>query len=197
MEKTCSICKVTKEISNFNKNSYRKNGYRPECKDCRKEKTLLYRNKNKEKINEYNRTYNDRKVNGETTVSVFTIEERRKKVCEYTTKYIKDRSERDPLFKLKVRIRQLFSNSIRRSGYTKKSKTRDILGCEFEEFKTYIESLFRDNMTWKNYGEWHLDHRIPISWTKTEDEIYRLNHYTNLQPLWKDENLSKGNKYIN
>jgi len=197
MEKTCSICKVTKEISNFNKNSYRKNGYRAECKDCRKEKTLLYRNNNKEKINEYNRTYKDRKVNGETTVNLFTIDERRKKVSEYSTKYIKDRSTRDPLFKLKIRIRQLVSKSIGKGGYTKRSKTRDILGCGFEEFKLYIESLFKENMTWENYGEWHLDHRIPISWAKTEEEIYKLNHYTNLQPLWREENQSKGNKYIN
>lgn len=51
-------------------------------------------------------------------------------------------------------------------------------------------------MNWENYGEWHLDHIIPISYAKTIEDIYKLNHYTNLQPLWASENLSKGNRYI-
>ena len=51
-------------------------------------------------------------------------------------------------------------------------------------------------MNWKNYGEWHLDHIIPISYAKKEEEIYELNHYTNFQPLWAKDNLSKGNRFI-
>ena len=50
-------------------------------------------------------------------------------------------------------------------------------------------------MSWENYGEWHLDHKTPISWAKTEEEIYELNHYTNFQPLWEFDNLSKGNRW--
>jgi hypothetical protein len=80
-------------------------------------------------------------------------------------------------------------------GYKKNSKTSNILGCSFEEFKSYIESQFNDNMSWKNYGEWHLDHKIPVSWAETEEQIYELNRYTNFQPLWSFDNLSKGNKY--
>lgn len=51
-------------------------------------------------------------------------------------------------------------------------------------------------MCWENHGEWHLDHIIPISYAKTEKEILDLNHYTNYQPLWKLDNLTKGNRYI-
>ena len=50
-------------------------------------------------------------------------------------------------------------------------------------------------MSWSNFGECHIDHKIPISWGKTEDDIIKLNHYKNLQPLWAEENLSKGNRY--
>ena len=50
-------------------------------------------------------------------------------------------------------------------------------------------------MSWNNYGEWHLDHKTPISWAKTEEEVYRLNNYNNFQPLWAIENTSKGNKW--
>lgn len=74
-------------------------------------------------------------------------------------------------------------------------KNQEILGIDFEGFKLYIENLFIEGMTWENFGKWHLDHKIPISWGKTEDEIIRLNHYTNLQPLWAEDNLSKGNRY--
>lgn len=49
-------------------------------------------------------------------------------------------------------------------------------------------------MTLDNYGEWHLDHIIPISSAKTEEEVIKLNHYTNFQPLWAEDNWNKGNK---
>ena len=50
-------------------------------------------------------------------------------------------------------------------------------------------------MNWNNYGKWHIDHKIPSSWGKTKEEVYELNYYTNLQPMWAGENLSKGNRY--
>ena len=52
-------------------------------------------------------------------------------------------------------------------------------------------------MCWENHGEWHIDHVVPLASAKTEDEIYKLNHYSNLQPLWKIDNLKKSNKLIN
>jgi hypothetical protein len=50
-------------------------------------------------------------------------------------------------------------------------------------------------MSWENQGKWHLDHKTPISWSETEEEVVKLNHYTNFQPLWAEDNLSKGNRY--
>ncbi len=50
-------------------------------------------------------------------------------------------------------------------------------------------------MSWENYGEWHIDHKKPVSWANSEEELYELNHYTNLQPLWATENLSKKDRY--
>ena len=49
-------------------------------------------------------------------------------------------------------------------------------------------------MTWENQGEWHFDHIIPISSAQTEEEVIKLNHYTNFQPLWAEDNLRKSNK---
>lgn len=50
-------------------------------------------------------------------------------------------------------------------------------------------------MSWENYGNWHLDHKTPISWAKNETEAILLCHYTNYQPLWAKENISKGNRF--
>jgi hypothetical protein len=80
---------------------------------------------------------------------------------------------------------------MKKKGFSKKSKTQDILGCTFEEFKLYIESLFEDWMNWNNHGlyngelnyGWDLDNIIPQSSVTTEKEIIKLNHHTNYQPL--------------
>ncbi len=92
-------------------------------------------------------------------------------------------------------LRTNIKNSIIKSGYSKTSKTFNILGIDYDSFIKYIESQFKESMCWGNYGKWHLDHKIPISWGKTEEEVIKLCHYTNYQPLWASENISKGNKY--
>lgn len=102
----------------------------------------------------------------------------------------------DPLFKLTENIRRLISRKIKDGGYTKKSKTFDILGCTYDFFKKFIEEKFQENMTWENYGTWHLDHIIPISSGKTEEQIVKLNHYSNFQPLWALDNMRKHTKII-
>ena len=78
-------------------------------------------------------------------------------------------------------------------GYTKKSKTFEILGIEWDGFKLYIENKFREGMSWDNYGEWEYDHIVAVSNGKTEQEVIKLNHYTNFQPLWWKENNLKSN----
>ncbi len=89
--------------------------------------------------------------------------------------------------------------SFKNNGYSKSSRTKTILGCTFEEFKSYLESKFENWMTWENRGlyngelsyGWDIDHIIPISSAITESDVLLLNHYTNLQPL-----CSYTNRYI-
>ena len=64
-----------------------------------------------------------------------------------------------------------------------------------ENFKLYIESKFTEEMSWENYGEWHLDHIKPLYLSENEEDLLLLNHYTNLQPLWAEDNLRKNRKY--
>jgi len=115
----------------------------------------------------------------------------RKKISMLQNNYIKNRSKVDVLYALTISIRGIISKTFRRSSFTKKSKTFDILGCTYQEFKLYLENKFESWMSWENRGlyngeinyGWDIDHIIPISSAKTEEEIIKLNHYTNLQPL--------------
>ena len=123
-------------------------------------------------------------------------EKNKEHLREYKNKYQKDRKKIDHLYKLKISIRSLISTSFK-NGFTNKSKkTKDILGCSFEDFKIYLENQFSEDMTWENYGTyWHLDHKIPASWAENDEHLYELNHYTNFQPLYWLDNLIKGNRY--
>lgn len=110
--------------------------------------------------------------------------------------YKKSRKKIDPLFKLSTNIRSMLSAYIKSNGIKRDKKTEEILGCTFLELKNYIEQKFIYGMSWNNYGDWHIDHIIPISYATCESDIYKLNHHMNLQPLWKKDNLSKGNRFI-
>ena len=78
--------------------------------------------------------------------------------------------------------------------YRKPKSTIAILGATVDEVRAHLEAQFREGMSWENYGKWHIDHIIPLASAKDLDEIVRLCHYTNLQPLWAEENLRKGAK---
>jgi hypothetical protein len=83
------------------------------------------------------------------------------------------------------------------SGAKKKFPTVKLLGCSFKEAKEYLESKFKDGMNWDNFGKWHIDHIRPLASFDLTDVNQQLiaGHYTNLQPLWASENISKGSKY--
>jgi len=197
--KICSKCKIQKEDSEFKKGK--------KCIQCIKEYQSSYNKKyyidNKEKIINQVKEYvknNDKKdylkeyyhKNKEKNKKYRELNKDRYKELR---KNYREKRKSDPIYQISQRVRKLIGKIIIRNGYSKKSRTQEILGIDFEGFKLYIENLFIEGMTWENFGKWHLDHKIPISWGKTEDEIIRLNHYTNLQPLWAEDNLSKGNRY--
>ena len=73
-----------------------------------------------------------------------------------------------------------------------------LIGCKQDELKKHIESQFVDGMNWNNYGsEWHVDHIIPISWFDLTNEKCQLIafNFTNMKPLWAEENIKKGARY--
>lgn len=201
----CKICIKEKNRIYHEKNKeslcLKKKEYRNENKTIVKETKKRYYENNKEDIKEKARDrYNNLKDDNDFMERIRTISRKnwrkyRETNRERINSKIRDRKNTDPLYKLTFSIRTSISNSIIRMGYSKNDKSRNILGCSFEEFQAHIEKQFQEGMSWDNHGEWHLDHKIPISWAKTEEEVYELNKYENFQPLWSSENYSKGNRY--
>ncbi len=112
---------------------------------------------------------------------------------EFTKNYRRDRYHTDEIFKLKACLRTRLYQTLKNN---KKISSLKLLGCTLEEFKQYIDNKFQPNMSWDNYGEWHIDHIIPCSQFNLalEEEQKKCFHYTNLRPLWKLQNLTKSNK---
>lgn len=112
--------------------------------------------------------------------------------------YQRTRRQTNPTAKLAVTLRNRMSDAIRRAKASKKSdQTLKLVGCTWTELQNHISAQFQPGMTWENHGEWHIDHIRPCAsfdLTK-EDEQRACFNFTNLQPLWAHENLSKGAKY--
>lgn len=127
---------------------------------------------------------------------------------ECRNKKDKERKKKDNLYKLTVDLRsKLLKYFNKLDVKSEKRRNFDIMGCTFEEFKNHIESQFESWMNWDNRGDvcevlrpncsWDLDHIIPLSTAKTEEELYLLNHWSNFQPLcsFKNRNIKRDNIY--
>ena len=110
--------------------------------------------------------------------------------------YKNSRYNNDVIYKLIHNVRTRINSFLTTKNVKKHNTTFNIIGCTPDFLKEHLEKQFVDGMTWENRFKWHIDHIIPLSYAKTEDEIYKLCHYTNLQPLWAEENLKKSNKVL-
>jgi hypothetical protein len=204
--KLCQHCKESKSIEEFGLYKKYKDGRNVICKKCNVSKLKKYRETEKYKlyISEYYKKENISKRQKEymsqynkdnkDNLKVQKEEWRKinkEKIKTQKRKWNKLQKEINVLYNLSQLISSSFRKSFKRSGFSKKSKSIEILGYSFEEFKLYLESKFEPWMTWENKGlyngelnyGWDIDHIIPISSAITEEEIIKLNHYTNLQPL--------------
>ena len=188
--KRCSKCGIEKWLSEFSIDRKNKDGYKSHCKACVKE----YREANKESIREYKKEYCEANRESINEKKKEYREANRESINEYMKEYEKARSKIDSLYKMRRNISKNIRGSFARNGYSKKSRTHEILGCSYDEFRDHLESQFVEGMTWENMGEWHLDHKIPVSYGENEEEVKALNHHSNFQPLWGDDNLKKGNR---
>lgn len=111
--------------------------------------------------------------------------------------YIKKRRKEYEPYAIQMRVRCRFGHAMKRKGWGKESPMQSIVGCSWEELKAHLESKFLPGMSWDNRSLWEIDHIIPCATAKTEEEMEKLFHFSNLQPLWRSDNLKKGAKLLN
>ena len=174
----------TEEYTQFQQEYYQKNKekiqenirkHRQEHLDQYRERSKEYYQNNKERCKEWVKTY--REENKERLQSL--------ELARY---------HNDPITHLKQSLRMSLNRALKHGKDIKTNRSLSYLGCSIEEFKTYLESRFEEGMTWKNRSDWHLDHIIPLDKINEGYTLEQLCHYTNYQPLWKQDNLSKGNR---
>jgi len=219
--KICKICNVEKNLTEFH---YRKDNqkYRTECKSCFYEKQKERNSKKIYEIREYKREYfqknkkqilekkrNLRQSNLEKYKEEMRkyyektkeIQKDRKRIWIETNRekynsYWIDRKKTDVLFSLITNMRTRVCSYLKVKNINKNNNTFEIVGCSPIELKEHLEKQFINGMSWENRKDWHIDHIIPLSSAKTKDELLKLFHYTNLQPLWAIDNIKKSNKII-
>lgn len=217
------LCKTCGETDPNKFRTFRKEA----CRACENKKSLEYQKDNKETLREYNKKYleNYRKDNLENLKEYHknyyqankekNREDRKAymktyrrnnadSVREYHKKYSREKKQKDPGFKymsdLRVRQNRVLKGVI---------STTEGLGCNTQELKDHLESLFTEGMTHENHGKgpgkWNIDHIDPISlhdkdengeWCTKSERNKKLMHYTNMQPLWEEDNLKKSNKVL-
>jgi hypothetical protein len=159
-----------------------------------------YYESNKEKISEY---YSEWREDNKERLKEYQKkwrEENRDKLRKTKRDYERNRKSRDPLYKLISNFRTAIYQVLKESNVEKNGHYFDILGYTPEELINHLEKQFTEGMTWENYGEFHVDHKLPISSFDIkeigDEEFIRCWCLDNLQPMWGEENIRKSNKIL-
>lgn len=195
--KKCTKCQEEKSLNDFNKDRTKKDGLRPICKSCTSKQQKQYAQKNKVKIAEYQKEYAKKNQQALRENKKRHYLKNKDKIIKRVNSWHKQNYKNNHLYKLKCIIRRYSLRVADAAKQEKNMQSLDSLGCSLEQFKEHIESQWQEGMTWDNHGfdGWHIDHITPLDWyINTSDDPWKANHYTNLQPLWAKENLSKSNK---
>ena len=199
--KVCNTCVIERSTSEF---YFRKDSgkYQNKCKPCTLIKSSKYRKENRETIRKRDRLYYANNIEKHKIKNKIFKENNREHLREYLRNYRNNRNKTDPLFKLANNLRGRLNKAI--SGGYKSGSAVDDLGCSIKFLKQYLEEQFYprfktgEDMTWDNWARngWHIDHILPLSKFNLCDyaQLKQACHYTNLQPLWSEENLAKKDK---
>jgi hypothetical protein len=222
-EKNCFICKQTKSISEFRRDKSRRDGFHPYCKTCqltyrrkdpnnlvriegerRRHRKYYYESTGKETSLEYGRSTKGKIKAKQYSQSEKGIQSRKKSYVNivesgYLKRYHKEKYDNDVCFKIRHNLSGRVREALKHYSNKKNESIKSLIGCTLDELIFHLESQFKENMNWENYGMygWHIDHIVPCSsFDLTIEENQRICfHYLNLQPLWRNENCYiKGSK---
>ena len=158
---------------------------KPETKKRKRENHKKWSEQNKEHLSKYLKEYREKNVD---------------KIRKTKRDYERNRKSSDPAYKLISNFRTAIYQVLKENNVEKNRHYFDILKYTPEELMSHLEKQFTDGMTWDNYGEWHVDHRMPISSFNFEsvddDSFTKCWSLDNLQPMWGKENIVKGNNII-
>lgn len=162
--KICSKCKVEKDESAFHKHKSHSDGLSTHCKACIALIGAKYYKLHRDSRLAFQKDY---------------AKQNRDKI----TKSQQRSRTTNPLVRLKIQLGNLIRVKFKQGGFTKKSKASVIIGCSYEQFMTWLGP--------KPCDDAEIDHLCPVSQAKSEEEMVKLNHYSNLQWLPASENRSK------
>tara|TARA_Y100000389_G_scaffold62718_2_gene58832 strand:- start:11826 stop:13094 length:1269 start_codon:yes stop_codon:yes gene_type:complete len=177
--------KNNREKLNVRNSKYRENN---------REKLRKYRKNNPEKRNARNRKW--RKNNPEKHRASVRKSNQRPEAKKRINARRRERMKTDPQFKLRMNLSSRLGMALK--GKLKSASTMALLGCSYTHAKEHLEKQFQPGMTWENHGTWHIDHMMPCASfdLSCPEQQRRCFHYTNLQPMWGKENMSKSDKII-
>jgi hypothetical protein len=209
----CAECNIEKPIDEFEKYKQRSAVcIKKKCISCLLHKSREYKKRHYlENIDEYKRRHAEYRIeNAEQLKEYFRQRNVKDKDC--LKQYRKDyyQKNKNAINKKSLEYRRnnpnaKISHSLRNrilkvlNGLSKSSNTIELLGCSIDECKSYLESKFTNSMNWENHGScWHIDHVIPCASfdLSKQEEQRKCFHYSNLQPLTAEQNLSKGKKLL-
>lgn len=207
-KKECSTCGEYKDFDEFYSHKKNPYGLSYSCAECMKKASDEYHWENREKRLEYNKKHyqenrekyleHNRKFREENPDYMYKYNRKwNAENKEYKRKYNREKYNND----INYKIRSNISGRIRYFVKNKSDGIKQYVGCSFDKLKKQLEDQFDDEMTWENHGQygWHIDHIIPCSFFNLDDPRQQkiCFHYSNLQPLWYDENISKHAKIPN
>ena len=210
--KACTKCGELKSKTEFSKNKNALDGLQHSCKSCFKqyrannknrisEVSKAYYAENKELIDARNKNYYAKNKESLLSKQKEYASKNKTSIAKYKKNYHYSRLKKDPVYRAISSIRTRLSTFCKYVSLDKQFKTIEAIGLSQNDFKAYIESNFSDGMNWNNYGKgndkWCIDHIKPLRLATTIDDVYLLNHYTNLQPMWNPDNSLKGGKFEN
>lgn len=186
----CKRCESSKPLSDF------KHG-KGHCYECQKTMSNEWKAKNKEKVAVYNKTY---KAENKEEISEYNKQydkANRAAINERVKRNHARLKEENPSFKIACTLRNRIYILMKINSTSKAAKTLDLLGCEMEFFMEWLAFNFEDGMTFANHGDtWHLDHTVPCSMFNLvdKDEQKKCFHWSNMKPMYANENIAKNNK---
>lgn len=174
--KLCHCCKILKASEDFHKSKRESDGLSRHCKVCRIVELKIRYEKNKEQIKDKNIQY---------------YYDNKNLILSKQLERQKERIKTDRMYLLTRRLRNRLYYALKNKNWKKHTKFSEYIGCDENALIFHIETQFTEGMSWENQGKWHIDHIIPLNSAQTEEDLYKLCHYTNLQPLWAVDNIRK------